>query len=284
MAEVRILCIRLLQYEKLTCSGYTMGDSQGNPGFPLLQHSRNSIIYVSIQYRLGAYGFLYSPDLGTEGSVNLGLQDQRHALLWVKQHISSFGGDPDKVTIVGGSAGGGSVTSQLILYGGADEKLFRAAIAEYPWWQPYLTTEQLDTQYQHLLSAAQCNDTACLRGLSEDALATAAQATYINAYAAGEYGYGSFYFGPYVDGLVIQDLPSREFEKGNYVQVPLLVDRETFEGQTFSNRTEMGEEEEVRDLETLLPYADEGFVETVFGMYPRERFNSSYNRRVSWFG
>jgi carboxylesterase type B len=264
--------------------GYTRGDSQSYPGHALVRHSQNSIIYVSIQYRLGAYGFLYPDD--DEYAANLGLQDQRHALLWVKHHISAFGGDAEKVTIVGGSAGGGSVTSLMIMFGGKEEeeRLFRAAVAEYPWWQPYLTKPQLATQYRHLLTAAGCNNTSCLRSLSEDALAIAAQGSFITAYAARDYGYGSFYYGPYVDGLVIQDLPSREFERGNYVKVPLLTNRETFEGQSFSNRTGMSEEEEVGDLKALLPLADQEFVEKVWEFYPRGEFNgSSFDRRVGWF-
>lgn len=64
------------------------------------------------------------------GTANAGLLDQREALEWVKRHIAAFGGNPDQVTIWGGSAGGSSVTNQLILRGGEDENPpFAAAIA-----------------------------------------------------------------------------------------------------------------------------------------------------------
>lgn len=87
-------------------------------------------MWVSIQYRLGAYGFLSTEEFaGGNGQPNAGLLDQRLALGWVQRHIKSFGGDPSKVTIWGGSAGGSSVADQLILYGGERQAPFRGAIA-----------------------------------------------------------------------------------------------------------------------------------------------------------
>jgi carboxylesterase type B len=112
--------------------GYVGGDSSSYPGEALMIHANSSLIYVSIQYRLGPYGFLSSQAVKADGSANVGLLDQRAALDWVQRHISVFGGDPERVTIMGGSAGGGSVTAQMMLYGGApgnDKPPFSAAIA-----------------------------------------------------------------------------------------------------------------------------------------------------------
>lgn len=59
-------------------------------------------------YRLGVLGFLTSEELREAGyKANNGIRDQRTALLWVKRNISGFGGDPDNVTVIGESAGGG---------------------------------------------------------------------------------------------------------------------------------------------------------------------------------
>jgi carboxylesterase type B len=99
------------------------------PGNALVFQSNGNLIYVSIQYRLGAYGFLGGAELTENGVANAGLLDQRAALGWVQRHISAFGGDPSKVTIIGGSAGGGSVMDQMILYGGVNNPPFRAVIA-----------------------------------------------------------------------------------------------------------------------------------------------------------
>jgi carboxylesterase type B len=62
------------------------------------------IIAVSLNYRVGYWGFLSGDALAAEGNTNLGLYDQRLALYWVKENIRAFGGDPDKTTVVGESA------------------------------------------------------------------------------------------------------------------------------------------------------------------------------------
>ena len=81
-------------------------------------------ITVEIQYRLGAFGFLASEDVKSNGKLNAGLLDMRYALEWVQQHISKFGGDPKKVTIGGESAGAGATMYQGLAYNGKDEGLF----------------------------------------------------------------------------------------------------------------------------------------------------------------
>lgn len=110
--------------------GYTLGSSETvAPGNSLVYQSKGGLIYVSIQYRLGAYGFLGGAEVLADGVANAGLLDQRAALGWVQRNIRQFGGDPGKITIIGGSAGGGSVMDQMILYGGISNPPFRAVIA-----------------------------------------------------------------------------------------------------------------------------------------------------------
>lgn len=65
---------------------------------------------VTINYRLGAFGYLFAPKLGT---FNAGLQEQLAALRWVYENIEQFGGDPENITIFGQSVGGHSVASIL---------------------------------------------------------------------------------------------------------------------------------------------------------------------------
>lgn len=58
-----------------------------------------------MNYRLGPWGFLASKEIVDEGAANAGLRDQRMAMKWVRENIASFGGDPDKITIMGESSG-----------------------------------------------------------------------------------------------------------------------------------------------------------------------------------
>jgi carboxylesterase type B len=88
--------------------GYTQGSANGggNQGQAIVSTANGSMIYVSIQYRLGAYGFLSGAEIQNDGVANAGLLDMNSAFLWVQRHIRSFGGNPASVTIIGGSAGG----------------------------------------------------------------------------------------------------------------------------------------------------------------------------------
>lgn len=112
------------------------------------------IVVVTINYRLGALGFLAHPELTAESPVhssgNYGLQDQIFALQWVKANIAKFGGDPGNVTIFGESAGGASVIALLSspLAGG----LFHRAIAQSGGNTPPVL-RQLDSSNRHLGSA-----------------------------------------------------------------------------------------------------------------------------------
>jgi len=88
----------------------------------------HDVIVVSINYRLGALGFLLLDDEGQEGLANLGLLDQIFALEWVRDNITAFGGDPSRVTIIGQSVGAVSVATLIGTPGAQD--LFSQAIME----------------------------------------------------------------------------------------------------------------------------------------------------------
>lgn len=81
--------------------GYTNGWANTFPGDALVNHSNGNMIYVSIQYRLGMFGFLGGSEIAQNGVRNAGLLDQRAALDWVQRNIRAFGGDPAQVTIIG---------------------------------------------------------------------------------------------------------------------------------------------------------------------------------------
>ena len=87
------------------------------------------VIVVSINYRLGVFGFMSHPAIKESWNGNLGLEDQRLAMRWVKENIAQFGGDPNNVTMAGESAGGGSACMHL-LSGEKSAGLFDKAIVQ----------------------------------------------------------------------------------------------------------------------------------------------------------
>ncbi|MBV8966035.1 MAG: carboxylesterase family protein [Mycobacteriaceae bacterium] len=135
--------------------------------------ARGNIIVVTLNYRLGALGFLANPGLADHGDVgNYGLADQQAALRWVRDNIANFGGDPAKVTIAGESAGAMSVCDHLVAPGSVG--LFRAAIIQSGPCQAQgdrSTAERVSIDYA---AAAGCADPGsaadCLRGLPLDKL------------------------------------------------------------------------------------------------------------------
>ncbi|WAR16079.1 EST2E-like protein [Mya arenaria] len=104
--------------------GFSMGAGRYYPGEVLAAHG--DVIVVTINYRLGLYGFLNIGDERAPG--NQGLFDQRLALQWVKDNIQAFGGDTNSITIFGESAGGISVTAQSLYP--PNRGLFQNAIAQ----------------------------------------------------------------------------------------------------------------------------------------------------------
>jgi para-nitrobenzyl esterase len=95
---------------------YGGGFSSGGSACPIYDgeaFARKGIVFVSLNYRVGIFGFFAHPDLSSDGekSGNFGLLDQLAALKWVKENISAFGGDPTQVTIAGQSAGSMSVNA-----------------------------------------------------------------------------------------------------------------------------------------------------------------------------
>ena len=104
---------------------FTQGDANSltNPEYLLDE----DVVFVSIHYRLGLLGFL-AVENSADLTGNLGLKDQQEALRWVQRNIAFFGGDPDKVTIFGESAGAVSVHDHILSPTG--KGLFRAAILQ----------------------------------------------------------------------------------------------------------------------------------------------------------
>ena len=105
---------------------YTFESSNLNLYNGLTLAAMNDVIVVSINYRLGPFGFLY---FGTEEAPgNMGLYDQAMAIQWIKDNIHFFGGNPDSITLFGSSAGAASITAHLL--SPISSHLFKRAILQ----------------------------------------------------------------------------------------------------------------------------------------------------------
>ena len=175
--------------------------------------AKEGIVYVTFNYRVGVFGFMAHPDLTAESSRkssgNYGFMDQIAALRWIKNNIAAFGGDPDKVTIAGQSAG--SMSVQSMVASPLTKGLFRGAIAQSGAGQSSRTL--LDAEKIGMSLSAQINSSsvASLRQLQADSLLS----------LANTLPFGSFF--PIVDGYVIPESIDSIFEKKQHQDVPVMA-------------------------------------------------------------
>lgn len=201
-------------------------DPRYNGSF-LVQNSmemETPIIYVSINYRLGTFGFLAGSAIEEAGLTNNGLRDQRQALIWIQENIAAFGGDPDRVTIFGESAGAASIGQQLIAFGGRDDNLFHGAIMQSgfaPTAHPLLDAPAREKAFQGILNATGClssqDPIACLQVVPTETLGLASPQRLVLV-------------ATYDD--VIPDLPSKSFRDGHFLKVPIIAGINRNEGTT----------------------------------------------------
>lgn len=183
------------------------------------------VIAVSINYRLGQWGFLQTAQLLAEGSSNAGLLDQRLAFHWIRENIAAFGGDPDRVVAWGESAGAQSIAYHLFAYDGRDDKLFRGAILESggPTGAQVESLSWYNSAVENLTRTVDCwgasDQLACLREVDQDTLFAA---------------HPSVVWNPLLDGDFLTGYPSQLMQEGKYVKVPLLIGANTDEGFAIS--------------------------------------------------
>lgn len=206
--------------------GFTIGSS-GMANYDGENVAKAGAVYVNFNYRVGALGFLAHPELTKEQgghSGNYALMDQQLALQWIHDNIDKFGGDPDKVLIMGQSAGARSVALQM--FNPMAKGLFRAAVmssgcnfvGENQTGGTMMTlpeAEKVGLQYQEKLGAKNLED---LRALPADRILAVQSETQVGAHVEGVRIQGAI-----VDGYV---LPRQNFEmlaSGDIAHVPIIA-------------------------------------------------------------
>jgi len=193
--------------------GLFSGESNDYDGSRLARDG--GVIVVTLNYRIGALGFLSHPALNAEGHpfANYGIMDQQFALRWVQRNIAAFGGDPRNVTIFGQSGGGTSVMANLVSPTAAG--LFQRAINQSGTHVEQIAPATALKAAEAFAAKAGCADqtAVCLRALSVDQVLQS-QGPIIPVVAAGF---------PVADGTVITHSPFEAFGSGQFNRVPILT-------------------------------------------------------------
>jgi para-nitrobenzyl esterase len=178
---------------------------------------RGDVVVVTVQYRMGAWGFLELSDMGGQDfaqSGNVGLLDQIAALKWVSENIAAFGGDPDNVTLFGQSAGAGSVGTLMVMP--AARGFFHKAIMESG--TPKEVTDkaraiEVSRTYMKIAGVTKIEE---LQKLTMAQMLDAQRKLFET-----RFGYSAFR--PVIDGTAFDELPMQVIAAGHGTFVPILI-------------------------------------------------------------
>ncbi|MBS0481046.1 MAG: carboxylesterase family protein [Proteobacteria bacterium] len=190
-----------------------------------INFARDGVVLVSINYRLGRFGFFAHPAFAAEGfGGNFGFLDQIAALKWVQANISAFGGDPHRVTVFGESAGGVSV--HMLLQSPLARRLFNGAIIESGGGRERLQITPTVAQaarageaFAPSLTAAQLRALPAEKVTGDLSLSTMGQASYS---------------GPMIDGRTVYAQAVDAIAGGLYASVPVMVGANSADGFPFT--------------------------------------------------
>lgn len=219
-------------------------------------------VVVTLNFRLGALGWLAHPGFDAEGDGvggNWGLMDQQAALRWVQDNIAAFGGDPSDVTLFGESSGAWSAC--YLMSAPSSQGLWNRVILQSgPCLEPSslnsaAVAAEAGPSFAHLLGCDEPNAVACLRATSNKKIAKT------RSTRGGLNGPGSW--GPVYGDALVPVSPATAFVTGNFVRTPVIVGTNADEGRLFAV--------EVKDMaryddETRWMYGDEGA--RVLSRYP----------------
>ena len=219
-------------------------------------------VVVTVNFRLGALGWLAHPGFEAEGEGvggNWGLMDQQAALRWVRDHIAAFGGDPADVTLFAESSGAWSAC-YLMASPGSRGLFHRVILQSGPCLEPQSLNAAGDQAtagppFAETVGCAGRDPVACLRALPASRVARAA------SLRAGINGPGSW--GPVFGDATVPIRPPEAFASGRFTRIPVIVGTNTDEGRLFAV--------EVRDMdryekETVWLYGADG--ERALARYP----------------
>ncbi|KAI1821260.1 carboxylesterase [Xylaria intraflava] len=216
--------------------------------YPILNVSdASNMIFVYPNYRVNAFGFLPGREIAEDpfSDANAGLLDQAMVLRWTRRYISRFGGDPDRITVWGQSAGGGSVLAQTIgdhgnigaegrgrpTEGGAPP--FRQALASSPFWPKTYRVDSPEAQWRYdtLANMTGCAGRESLKCLKSIDVQKIRDANLVIS-TSHQYTTSTYEWGPVIDGVFLREpLSTATSRKGRIVAGYGMYN--THEGETF---------------------------------------------------
>ncbi|KAF5350557.1 hypothetical protein D9756_008575 [Leucocoprinus leucothites] len=207
------------------------------------------LIYVNFNYRLGPLGFPQGQEAADRRALNLALKDEIAALEWIQHNIGVFGGDKDKVTVFGESAG--AIMTSILFLNSPLERLARGAILESGSQASSLNSHasRREIDWTNFVSGVtSCSSEAgshntfdCLRRANSSEMLPGV----LNAISKAP---EQFAFDPTIDGPggLYPDLPSRIFARGKFAKIPFISGTNLDEGTGFTSQT-VNSEEQIRD-------------------------------------
>lgn len=219
--------------------GFSTGESWSQDG---TSFAKNGIVYAAITYRTNVFGFLSLPALTQESeketgraiSGNYGLMDQIMALQWIHDNISAFGGDPEKVTIMGESAGGISVA--MLCQSPLAKGLFRGAISESGGNMVPVDNVRIDNNSMRNVAGSEAYGQAMINrlGLGKKKLKDLRKmdAEVFMADSAAFSAGGALW--PTYDDYVLSSDAYKQYQNGNYNDVNVLIGTNSDEGSMFT--------------------------------------------------
>ncbi|TFK25315.1 triacylglycerol lipase 3 [Coprinopsis marcescibilis] len=263
--------------------GFIVGSSSAYDGSEIVAHSvrrGTPVVYVNFNYRVGPFGFPAGKEAEDKRKLNLGLQDVIAALKWVNANIDTFGGDKDKVTVFGESAG--AVATAVLYFNRDFERLVRGAIIESGTSNglPIFSASDREGRWQKFVSVVpSCSSIAtsgnvfpCLQSVSEAEISAA----YLSTFESGVDPILMPWL-PIIDGGggSLPDFPSKLYQQGKFAKIPYIIGTNVDEGTFFARAARQpGMTEEI--LRATL-------VEAVSPPLDEARLNSSINRLLELY-
>ncbi|KIM47456.1 hypothetical protein M413DRAFT_22120 [Hebeloma cylindrosporum] len=232
------------------------------------------VIFVSMNFRNSAFGFLGGQEVFDEQVGNLGLWDQRVALRWVKRHIAAFGGNSSKVMLWGQSSGSISVALQMIGPDSGENRddLFQSAFMQSGTVIPVGDIRDAQKHYNSLVNATGCerpktNTLSCLRGLPYEILKEAVD----NSQSFTSYESLNLAWVPRADGQFLNGDPQKLAQAGLVAKIPFVAGILDDEGTFFAvSTTSITTEAQFRTYihENFVAKAPIGELDQLWTLYP----------------